>query len=256
MAIRLAISAACGRGGKLYERLSEVSPARRELIRRAFRLLPAPARLRILDAGCGRGGPAVELARLSGGEVVGLDISRRALAALAERVRHERLPHRVHAVHGSLTAMPFADGAFDVVWAEASLHAVGLEAGLAACRRLLAPRGCLVVHDLAWLRPDPPAELARYWDDIHFDVPTVPACLAMARRSGYEVLEHFPVPGEFWWTDYYVPLQSLLHEMRERWAADPVALHALDRHQRAVDVHRAHGAWIGSAYLLMRRTMP
>jgi hypothetical protein len=41
---------------ELDARLSAVSPARRELIRRAVGLLPASARPRILDAGCGRAG--------------------------------------------------------------------------------------------------------------------------------------------------------------------------------------------------------
>ncbi len=241
---------------ELYERLSEVSPARRELIRRAFRLLPALERPRILDAGCGRGGPTAELARLGGGEVVGLDIDVRALAALVERVRHEGLADRVHAVRGTLAAMPFADGSFDVVWAEASLHTIGLEPGLAACRRLLGPQGCLVVHDMAWLRPGRPAELERYWDGIPLPIPTVGEFLAVAQRCGYRVLEHFPVPGEFWWADYYAPLQSVIRELRERWAADPAALETLDEHQCAVDVHRAHGAWIGSVYLAMRTTAP
>ncbi len=238
---------------ELHERLGEVSPGRREFIHRAFGLLPPLTRPRILDAGCGRGGPTVELARLGGGDVVGLDVDGRALGAMADRVRRAGLADRVHAVRGSLAAMPFTDGSFDVVWAEASLHAIGLEAGLVACRRLLAPRGRLVVHDMAWLRPDSPPELVRYWESIPFGVPTVPECLATARRAGYEALGHFAVPGEFWWTDYYLPLQSLIHELRERWTADPAALDALDRHQRAVDVHRAHGRWIGSFYLALRR---
>ena len=236
----------------LRDRLGEPSPARREWIRRAHGLLPAFERPRLLDAGCGRGGPTLELARLAGGGIVGLDVDGQALAALAALARREGIADRVHAVRGSLSAMPFADASFDIVWAEASLHAIGLEAGMAACRRLLAPCGYLVVHDMAWLLPDPPAALARYWADLPFGVPSLADCLAMARRSGYEVPAHFPVPGEFWWADYCVPLQGLLVELRERWAAAPAALAALDRHQRAVDLHRAHGSWMGSVYLVLR----
>ena len=238
---------------EIHERLSGVSPGRRGLIRRAFALLPPLRRPRILDAGCGRGGPTVELARLGGGEVVGLDVDGPSLAALVELAGREGLSGHVRAVRGSMTRMSFPAEAFDVVWAEASIHAVGFEAGLEAWRRFLAPRGCLVVHEMAWLRPDPPPELAGYWSGVRRDIHAVPEYLDLIRRGGYETLGHFSVPGEFWWTDYYVPLQSLVRELRERHGADRGVLAALDRHQRAVEVHRAHGHWIGTVYLAMRR---
>lgn len=238
---------------EIHERLSEVSPGRREWIRRAFRLLPPLARPRILDAGCGRGGPTVELARLGGGEVVALDLDERAIEALTGRIGGEGLAERVCAVRGSMAEMPFRAGSFDVVWAEASIHAVGLVAALAAWRRLLTGRGCLVVHEMAWLSPDPPPELLEYWGGVRQDIRTVSECLELIRRGDYEILGHFTVPGEFWWADYYLPLGSLIHELREQHGADRGASEALARHQRAVDLHRVHGRSIGSVYLVMRR---
>ncbi|GAB6908338.1 hypothetical protein JCM12296A_41770 [Desulfosarcina cetonica] len=42
--------------------------------RRAYGLLPSPEQPRILEIGCGLGQQAMELARLSGGKVVAIDI--------------------------------------------------------------------------------------------------------------------------------------------------------------------------------------
>lgn len=241
---------------EIYERLSEVSPGRRELIRRAFGLLPTLARPRVLDVGCGRGGPTVEIARLGGGEVVGLDMDERSLETLVERATREGLSGRIRAVRGSMSQMDFPEGSFDVIWAEASIHAMGFEAGLEAWCRFLAARGCLVVHEMAWLAPEPPPELVEYWSGVQRGIRSVPEYLEFARRSHYEMLDHFTVPGEFWWADYYLPLESLIHELRKRHGADRVVLAALDRHQREVDIHRVHGRWVGSVYIAMRKSTP
>ena len=41
--------------------------------RKAFRMLPQMDKPRILDVGCGSGVPTMELARLSNGEIIGLE---------------------------------------------------------------------------------------------------------------------------------------------------------------------------------------
>jgi SAM-dependent methyltransferase len=66
------------------------------------------ARTRLLDVGCGAGG-ALVAARERGAEVAGLDASE-ALVSVARR----RLPG-VRVEVGDMEALPFADGAFDVV---------------------------------------------------------------------------------------------------------------------------------------------
>jgi SAM-dependent methyltransferase len=72
----------------------------------ADRYLPGEGRL--LEAGCGRGDVAADLVR-PGREVVGIDLTRRALAAA-----HERHPKLSLAV-ASVGAMPFGDRSFDAL---------------------------------------------------------------------------------------------------------------------------------------------
>ena len=59
------------------ELLQEIEELRANFIRytkKAFRMLPKLDRPRILDIGCGSGAPTIELARLSDGEIIGIDI--------------------------------------------------------------------------------------------------------------------------------------------------------------------------------------
>jgi cyclopropane fatty-acyl-phospholipid synthase-like methyltransferase len=48
-------------------------------------------RPRILDVGCGPGGPTLELARLSDGEIIGLDIHQPSLDKLSRRIEEAGL---------------------------------------------------------------------------------------------------------------------------------------------------------------------
>ena len=60
--------------------------------RKAFRMLPQMDRPRILDIGCGSGIPTLELARLSQGEVIGIDIDQPALDKFDIRTRQAGHP--------------------------------------------------------------------------------------------------------------------------------------------------------------------
>ena len=70
--------------------------------RKAYRLLSPLDQPRILDIGCGRGGQTLELARLGGGPVVGIDIDRTALAVLQQRIKQAGLGDRIETILVSL----------------------------------------------------------------------------------------------------------------------------------------------------------
>ncbi len=95
---------------------------------------------RILDAGCGKGRFARILAQSGGqAEIWGLDISPEMLKFVPEGIR---------SAAGSMTALPFPDGAFDCVYATESLeHAVEIEKAVAELCRVLKPGGRLVIID-------------------------------------------------------------------------------------------------------------
>jgi ubiquinone/menaquinone biosynthesis C-methylase UbiE len=84
---------------------------------------------RVLDIGCG---PGLEMAdlRASGLRPVGLDPSRQMLGFASERNRG------CGVAQGTVLALPFADGAFDGVWAAASLHHVARDEAPAALREI------------------------------------------------------------------------------------------------------------------------
>jgi malonyl-CoA O-methyltransferase len=95
---------------------------------------------RVLDVGCGKGRFARVLHdQYPGADIWGLDISEEMLRFV---------PAGIHALAGSMTELPFADSAFNFVYATESLeHAVEIERAVNEMCRVLEPGGKLVIID-------------------------------------------------------------------------------------------------------------
>lgn len=109
-----------------------------------FELLPPPGRL-TLDLGCGEGRLARDL-KAAGHSVLGVDASPTLVAAAREA------DPAFEAQVADASALPFADGDFDLVVAFMTLHDVDdLDGVLRECARVLEPHGRLcvaIVHPL------------------------------------------------------------------------------------------------------------
>ncbi len=117
--------------------------------------------MHVLDAGCGIGGPARTLAAEYGCKVTGLDLTLAycdAATMLTDRVKMSAL---VDFKHGSALAMPFDDGAFDVVWMQhISMNIEKKDLLYREIRRVVRPGGRLIFHDI----------MAGDGTDLHFPV--------------------------------------------------------------------------------------
>jgi SAM-dependent methyltransferase len=239
--------------GEIRRNISRSGSNRLQCTRQAFRMIPPVTHPRILDVGCGPGGPTLELARLSDGEIIGLDIHRPSLDELARRIQAAGLAERVHVVNCSLLDMDFPDGSFDIIWSEGSIHVIGFERGLKEWHRFIRPDGFLVIHDMVWLRPDPPQEISDRWRRDYPGIRTAFEHIETIPGYGYELIGHFPLPEELWWLDYYGPLQERIRELREKYAGDQEALQILDEEQGEVDLFKKYSQWYGSAFFVMQK---
>ena len=201
--------------------------------KKAFQILPKLEKPRILDIGCGPGIPTLELARLSKGEIIGIDIDQSLLDKLTKKIKDAGLTKRVKIIKCSLLNMKFSDKNFDIIWTEGAIFVIGFEKGIKDWRRFIKPDGFLVVHD----------EIGDIFKKLKF----IPVC-------GYKLIEHFIVPGDVWWNDYYCPLEKRIKEFRKKYRDDPDALAILDKEQHGVDEFKNNPKYHGSVFFVMQRS--
>ena len=200
--------------------------------REAFQMLPELDKPHILDIGCGSGVPTMELARLSNGQIIGLDIEQSLLDKLARKIEEAGLSDRVKTLKCSMFDLDFPDESFDIIWAEGSIARLGFERGLKEWRRFLKPNGFLVVHD---------------------EITNITKKLEQIASGGYDLLGHFTLPEDIWWTEYYGPLEKRMNEMRTKHADEPQALLKLDKEQREIDLFKANPRRYGSVFFVMQK---
>ena len=200
--------------------------------RKAFRMLPQLDKPRILDVGCGSGVPTMELARLSQGEVIGIDIDQPALDKLTSKIREVGLTDRVQAINCSILEMDFPDESFDIIWSEGSIFVIGFERGLREWKRFLKPNGFLVAHDEK--------------GNIEEKLEQISSC-------GYELLGHFTMSEDMWWTEYFAPLEKLIGESRMQYADDPKVLEEANSAQWEIDMFKKNPERNSSVFFIMRK---
>ena len=200
--------------------------------RKAFHILPKLDKPHILDVGCGSGIPTIELARLTNGQIVGVDINQTSLGELTRKIEKAGLSGRVKALKCSILDMDFPDESFDIIWAEGSIWVIGFERGLNEWRRFLKPNGFLVVHD---------------------EIGNIAEKLEQISSCDYDLLEYFTVSEDTWWTEYYAPLEKRINEIRAKHTGDPEGLVALDKEQREIDMFKKNPGQYSSVFFIMKK---
>ena len=138
----------------------------------------------ILDVATGTAGVAIALARRTGGDVTGVDLTESMLARGRERVTAAGLEHRVKLQIARAEELPFPDASFDAVSFTYLLRYVQDPAAtLRELARVLRPGG--VLGSLDFYVPPSPAWRAAWW--CYTRTVLAPAGLALGGAEWWRV---------------------------------------------------------------------
>ncbi|PVH75062.1 CgERG6-2 protein [Cadophora sp. DSE1049] len=109
--------------------------------------------MKVLDVGCGVGGPAREIARFADCHVTGLNINDYQIQRATRAAGICGMADQLKFVKGDFMQMPFPDNTFDAIYAiEATVHAPSLAGVYSEIFRCLKPGGVFGVYE--WLMTD------------------------------------------------------------------------------------------------------
>jgi len=182
--------------------------------RRAFHMLPKMDKPRILDIGCGSGTPSIELAMLSDGEIVGIDIDQEALDKFTKKIEKEGLSDRIKALNQSIYNTTFPDESFDILWDEGAVHIVNPNKSFKECNRILKNKGFFVL-----------GEGNKWLNNVSNKFP----------KFGFKLVDKFLLPEEYWWKEYYEILEQRIENLGKREFTSK-ELEELKRHKREIEM--------------------
>ena len=188
--------------------------------RMAFESIPKMDHPRILDIGCGTGIPMLEIAKLSDGEVTGIDIDQKALDRLNRKIQQERLSDRVKVINRSVYDTKFEDERFDLILEEGVIHLLDLKRTLTECSRILKLNGFMVTGE------------ATNWANRK---------LKYFPKFGFKLIKQIPWESECWWTEYYAPLEEKINQLRSQYD-DLDDIEEIQRHLMEIDMVKKNPA--------------
>ncbi|MFW9915144.1 MAG: class I SAM-dependent methyltransferase [Candidatus Thorarchaeota archaeon] len=200
--------------------------------RKAFQMLSALDKPKILDIGCGTGVPTMELGRLTDGQIMGIDINPELLEKLKGKIAKAGQADQIKTVQCSLMELNFEEESFDIIWSEGSIWVIGFEKGLKEWKRFLKPNGFLVVHDEA-------KEFEKK--------------LKLISNYDYQLIGHFQLDEDVWRSEYYEPLERIVNEKLIEYKNDNKALQVLDKEQQEIRSFKKDSRQFTSAFFIMQK---
>lgn len=238
---------------KIHENLPRQGPGLNVSTAKAFNMLPEFSKKPvILDIGCGSGMQTIELARISGGYVTGLEVYQPFLDDLEKNADKAGFSDRVNAMQGFMLEMDFKEESFDVIWAEGSIFIIGFEKGLTEWRKFLKPGGYVAITEACWLKKGTPKELYDFWQGCYPGILIVEENISIIEKCGYSLLGHFTQPEEAWW-DYYNPRQERHPQLRKEYADNSEAQELLDFFETEISIYRKYSEWYGYEFFIIQK---
>jgi len=239
---------------ELHSDLPREGPGDSKSTARAYAAaIDLPTQPKILDIGCGPGMQTLDLARLSGGEIIAIDFHQPFLDELVRRAKEAGLDEHIQARKLSMFEMDFAPEQFDLVWSEGAIYIMGFEQGFNACFSLLKSGGYMAVTEASWFKPNPPREALNFWKAAYPEMGSIDENIHRLERQRYKLVDHFHLPDSSWWENYYHPLAGRITMLRKKYAGNIEAQSQLDEEYAEIELFRKYSSYYGYEFYIAQK---
>ncbi len=151
---------------------------------------------RVLDLGCGVGGPALRLIKKRGCDVLGITISTYQATAANHLAQREGIAGQAVFWIANALKLPFSDSSFDVVWAlESIFHMPDRRRVLREAFRVLRAGGQIVIADMTQRAPMNEEQRAIVREMHVNSLVSFDEYVETIREAGFEVTEAVDLSG-------------------------------------------------------------
>ncbi|TLD09552.1 hypothetical protein PspLS_11839 [Pyricularia sp. CBS 133598] len=172
--------------------------------------------MKVLDIGCGVGGPARQIAKFTGANITGITINEYQVERATRYAEMEGfgLSKQLQFVQGDFMSLPFEKETFDAVYSiEATVHAPVLEDVYRQVYNVLKPGGVFGLYE--WVMTDAYDENNPQHKEVRFGIEygggiahmqTAKTAVAAIKAAGFELLEFEDVAENSDRAPWYWPL--------------------------------------------------
>jgi SAM-dependent methyltransferase len=160
---------------------------------------------KILDIGCGLGGPGRFLADRFGCSIVGTDLLEKRIEIAKALTRRTGLDERISYRRADATDLPFRTSTFTLAWMlDVSMHIRAKRGLFSEIARVLRPGGLLVMHEQLGPLPEAMRPVTR---QAPYIAPSLPQLIRYVDEAGLRVLS---------WRDTTPRVLEYFHTIRTR----------------------------------------
>ena len=233
-----------------YKDLDRLSPGSEAITLKAIdeANLNVDDELNILDIACGVGTSTILLAKYFKNSIVeGFDLFKHYKKSLEEKIDENNLSDRVYAYEMDMRDPDFANEEFDLVFCEASIEIIGFKKGLNEWKRLLKPKGYMIVSDISWIN-NPSSESRNFWKNIYSEVDTIENKISQIQNSGFEFVNYIVVPKQDW-NNYHKRLEKNLDAL----SSDKSAKEFVKQIRKEIEMYRHNSDDYSYVFYIMRK---
>lgn len=239
---------------ELHSNLPREAPGNNDCTAKALSFVPRlPQNPQILDIGCGTGMQTITLAKLTGGQVIAVDIHQPYLDVLQQSAESENLSSNIQTYNCSMFSLDFKNESFDLIWSEGAIYVISFPEGLQSWCKFLKPGGTLAVTELCWLVKNPPDEPLQFWNQEYPNMKHFEENISIIQDCGYTYINSFTLPESAWWDEYYIPLQERISVLKNKYQGDAEAENILESHQAEIELYRNYSRCYGYVFYIMQK---